>query len=117
MRIEDSATQTRVSVRALRYYQEQGLLASTRTDSGQRFCGNLAVNRMRLIQHLSSAGLSSKTISELLPRTTRQGGRGTQRAGSGGLQTHAACGKECATLRTRALLDPTSVPERLASKG
>ncbi|MEH1165169.1 MerR family transcriptional regulator [Micromonospora sp. CPCC 205539] len=67
MRIGDLATQTRVSVRALRYYEEQGLLASTRSESGQRLYGNAAVNRVRLIQQLYSAGLSSKTIAELLP--------------------------------------------------
>jgi DNA-binding transcriptional MerR regulator len=67
MRIGDLATRTRVSVRALRYYEEQGLLTSGRTGSGQRLYGNAAVDRVRLIQQLYSAGLSSKTIAELLP--------------------------------------------------
>ena len=67
MRIGDLATRTRVSVRALRYYEEQGLLASTRSQSGQRRYGDAAVNRVRLIQQLYGAGLSSKTIAELLP--------------------------------------------------
>ncbi len=67
MRIGDLATEARVSVRALRYYEEQGLLASTRSESGQRLYGNEAVTRVRLIQQLYAAGLSSKTIAELLP--------------------------------------------------
>ncbi|MEV4704388.1 MerR family transcriptional regulator [Actinoplanes sp. NPDC049316] len=67
MRIGDLATRTRVSVRALRYYEEQGLLASTRSESGQRLYGSTAVDRVRLIQQLYGAGLSSKTIAELLP--------------------------------------------------
>jgi DNA-binding transcriptional MerR regulator len=67
VRIGDLATRTRVSVRALRYYEEQGLLASTRTGSGQRTFGTAAVSRVRLIQQLYSAGLSSKTIADLLP--------------------------------------------------
>ncbi|MFI7211735.1 MerR family transcriptional regulator [Micromonospora maritima] len=67
MRIGDLATRTRVSVRALRYYEEQGLLASTRSESGQRLYGDAAVNRVRLIQQLYGAGLSSRTIAELLP--------------------------------------------------
>jgi DNA-binding transcriptional MerR regulator len=54
-------------VRALRYYEEQGLLDPTRSESGQRLYGNAAVNRVRLIQQLYGAGLSSKTIAELLP--------------------------------------------------
>jgi DNA-binding transcriptional MerR regulator len=67
VRIGDLATETRVSARALRYYEEQGLLASTRSQSGQRLYGDAAVNRVRLIQQLYGAGLSSKTIAELLP--------------------------------------------------
>ena len=67
MRIGDLATRTRVSVRALRYYEEQGLLASTRSERGQRLYADTAVNRVRLIQQLYGAGLSSRTIAELLP--------------------------------------------------
>jgi DNA-binding transcriptional MerR regulator len=54
-------------VRALRYYEEQGLLAPARSRSGQRLYGDAAVNRVRLIQQLYGAGLSSRTIAELLP--------------------------------------------------
>ncbi|WP_410811295.1 MerR family transcriptional regulator [Micromonospora sp. 067-2] len=67
MRIGDLASRTRVSVRALRYYEEQGLLAATRSGSGQRLYADAAVSRVRLIQQLYGAGLSSKTIAELLP--------------------------------------------------
>lgn len=67
MRIGDLATKTQVSVRALRYYEEQGLLAATRSGSGQRRYADAAVNRVELIQQLYGAGLSSKTIAELLP--------------------------------------------------
>jgi DNA-binding transcriptional MerR regulator len=67
VRIGDLATRTRVSVRALRYYEEQGLLASARSRSGQRLYEDAAVNRVRLVQQLYGAGLSSKTIAELLP--------------------------------------------------
>ncbi|BCY09270.1 MerR family transcriptional regulator [Actinoplanes sp. L3-i22] len=67
MRIGDLATRTQVSVRALRYYEEQGLLASTRSESGQRRYRDTAVSRVQLIQQLYGAGLSSKTIAELLP--------------------------------------------------
>ncbi|WP_433309541.1 MerR family transcriptional regulator [Micromonospora sp. CA-269861] len=67
MRIGDLATRTQVSVRALRYYEEQGLLASTRSGGGQRLYEDAAVSRVRLIQQLYSAGLSSKTIADLMP--------------------------------------------------
>jgi DNA-binding transcriptional MerR regulator len=56
-----------VSVRSLRYYEEQGLLTSARSPSGQRHYPEEAVERVRLLQRLYAAGLSSRTIAELLP--------------------------------------------------
>ncbi|MEV8022730.1 MerR family transcriptional regulator [Streptomyces sp. NPDC086554] len=67
MRIGELATRTGVSVRALRYYEEQHLLASERSASGQRHYAERAVDRVRLIQQLYAAGLTSKSILELLP--------------------------------------------------
>jgi DNA-binding transcriptional MerR regulator len=67
MRIGDLAERTGVSVRALRYYEEQGLLAADRSASGQRRYTDAAQSRVRLIQQLYAAGLSSRTIADLLP--------------------------------------------------
>ncbi|GIF73049.1 MerR family transcriptional regulator [Asanoa siamensis] len=67
MRIGDVAALAAVSVRALRYYEEQGLLASSRSPSGQRHYAQGAVERVKLIQSLYGAGLSSRTIADLLP--------------------------------------------------
>ena len=67
MRIGELATRTGVSVRALRYYEEQGLLVSERSPSGQRHYPDEAVDRVRLIQQLYAAGLPSRSIAELLP--------------------------------------------------
>ncbi|MFE0420781.1 MerR family transcriptional regulator [Streptomyces tendae] len=67
MRIGQLARRSGVSVRALRYYEEQRLLESTRTPGGQRDYSDAAVERVRLIQDLYTAGLSSRTILELLP--------------------------------------------------
>lgn len=67
MRIGELATTTGVSVRALRYYEEQHLLAAERSPSGQRHYAHDAVDRVRLIQQLYAAGLPSRTIVELLP--------------------------------------------------
>jgi DNA-binding transcriptional MerR regulator len=67
MRIGELATRSGVSVRALRYYEEQGLLESGRSGSGQRHYAEPAADRVQLIQLLYSAGLSSRTIAELLP--------------------------------------------------
>ena len=67
MRIGEVAAKAGVSVRALRYYEEQSLLAAQRSLSGQRQYADDAVERVQLIQQLYAAGLSSKTILELLP--------------------------------------------------
>jgi DNA-binding transcriptional MerR regulator len=67
MRIGELATKTGVSVRALRYYEEQGLLASERSEGGQRHYGDKAVDRVRTIQQLYAAGISSASILEMLP--------------------------------------------------
>ncbi|MEO3751374.1 MerR family transcriptional regulator [Streptomyces sp. B6B3] len=67
MRIGDLAARTGVSVRSLRYYEEQGLLSSTRSPSGQRHYTEHEVERVSFIQRLYAAGLSSGTIAELLP--------------------------------------------------
>lgn len=67
MRIGEVARRSGVSVRALRYYEQQGLLASARTPGGQREYGDDAVGRVRFFQQLYAAGLSSRRIAELLP--------------------------------------------------
>ncbi|GAA3885032.1 MerR family transcriptional regulator [Streptomyces sedi] len=67
MRVGELAARTGVSVRALRYYEEQRLLSAERSPSGQRRYAEGAVERVRLIQQLYAAGLSSRTIAELLP--------------------------------------------------
>ncbi|GAA0479476.1 MerR family transcriptional regulator [Paractinoplanes deccanensis] len=67
MRIGELARRAHVSVRALRYYEEQGLLASRRSPSGQRHYAEPAVDRVQLIRHLYAAGLTSRTIAGLLP--------------------------------------------------
>ncbi|MCI4061914.1 MerR family transcriptional regulator [Micromonospora sp. R77] len=70
MRIGELAGRTGVSARSIRYYEQQGLLVSRRTASGQRLFAEAAVERVRLIQRLFDAGLSSKRMYELLPCMT-----------------------------------------------
>ncbi|CAN5270349.1 N/A [soil metagenome] len=67
MRIGDVAQRTGVSTRALRYYEQKGLLTPDRTASDQRTYSESAVERVRLIQRFFTAGLSSRTIVQLLP--------------------------------------------------
>lgn len=67
MRIGELAERTGVSERSLRYYEEQGLLVAERTPGGHREYGAWAVDRVVHVQELYAAGLSSKTIAQLLP--------------------------------------------------
>lgn len=67
MRIGELAARAGVSVRSVRYYEEQGLLSSARSGSGQRHYTDEEVERVAFIQRLYAGGLSSRTIAELLP--------------------------------------------------
>ncbi len=67
MRIGELAEMTNVSVRSLRYYEQQGLLRSSRTPSGQRIFEALNVDRVIQIQELFAAGMCSSKIKDLLP--------------------------------------------------
>lgn len=67
MRIGELAKAAGVSARSLRYYEEQRLLTSTRSPSGQRHFRDADIDRVGFIQRLYAAGLSSRTVMELLP--------------------------------------------------
>lgn len=70
VRIGDLSARTGASVRSIRYYEKQGLIASARSESGQRSFGEEAVERVVLIRRLFDAGLSSRTMADLLPCIT-----------------------------------------------
>ena len=67
MRIGELSRRTGASIRSLRYYEEQGLLTSTRSASGQRHYTEDAVERLGYLRRMFTAGLSSSTIAKLLP--------------------------------------------------
>ncbi|MXG90207.1 MerR family transcriptional regulator [Nocardioides sp. YIM 123512] len=69
MRIGELSERTGASVRSLRYYEEQGLLVSERSPSGQRHYADDAVRHVALLRQLYAAGLTSAVIAELLPCT------------------------------------------------
>ncbi|MFB7240283.1 MerR family transcriptional regulator [Streptomyces sp. NPDC056269] len=66
MKIGELSRETGVSVRLLRYYEEQGLLASERTPGGQRTYGSDAPSVVRRIRALLGAGLPTRVIDEQL---------------------------------------------------
>src|SRR5699024_4005395 len=67
MRIGELSDLTGVSPRSLRYYEEQGLLVSTRTSGGQRAKPDSSVDRVNRPQALYQARLKSSPIYAILP--------------------------------------------------
>ncbi|MGI5184182.1 MerR family transcriptional regulator [Dactylosporangium sp. CA-152071] len=67
MRISELARRTGTTPRALRYYEEQGLLHPTRRASGYRDYDRRAIHTVGHIQLLLSAGLGTTVIAEILP--------------------------------------------------
>ncbi|MFJ6527811.1 MerR family transcriptional regulator [Streptomyces longwoodensis] len=67
MRIGEVARGAGVSVRAVRYYEQQGLLSADRSPAGQRLYRQDAIARVRFFQQMYAAGLTSRRITELLP--------------------------------------------------
>ncbi|GHF51389.1 DNA-binding transcriptional MerR regulator [Amycolatopsis bartoniae] len=80
MRIGELSKRTGVSQRSLRYYEQQGLLASVRAPSGQRHYDEEHVRRVELIRAFLSAGLPSHTIAELVPCMAEPSRPGAERA-------------------------------------
>ncbi|GAA2584367.1 MULTISPECIES: MerR family DNA-binding transcriptional regulator [Streptomyces] len=67
LRIGEVARGAGVSVRAVRYYEQQGLLIAERSPSGQRLYRQDAIPLVRFFQEMFAAGLTSRRIAELLP--------------------------------------------------
>ncbi|WP_026257590.1 MerR family transcriptional regulator [Actinopolymorpha alba] len=67
MRIGELARLTGVSVRSLRYYEEQSLLRPERHPNGYRSFSESDVERVAQIQLLFASGLNSRCIADLLP--------------------------------------------------
>ncbi|MFF9770281.1 MerR family transcriptional regulator [Streptomyces sp. NPDC053086] len=67
MRIGELAERTRTSRRLLRYYEEQGLIASRRGPNGWRCYDERNVDRVRQIRGLLDVGLPTRIIRQILP--------------------------------------------------
>ncbi|SCL56757.1 MerR family transcriptional regulator [Micromonospora peucetia] len=67
MRIGELARRTGVSVRLLRYYEEQGLLAPEHREGGHRRYGPDAPLTVGHIRRLLRAGLPTSVIRDVLP--------------------------------------------------
>ncbi|MFI5808486.1 MerR family transcriptional regulator [Streptomyces sp. NPDC051561] len=58
MRIGDAAAAAGLTPRALRYYEQQGLLTPGRAPSGHREYGSQDIRRLRTVRELLEAGLT-----------------------------------------------------------
>ncbi|WP_245885897.1 MerR family transcriptional regulator [Xylanimonas oleitrophica] len=67
LKIGQVAERADVSVRALRYYEEQGLLRAERTPGGQRVYQEADVERVRVYRAFFAAGLTSSNVAQLMP--------------------------------------------------
>ncbi|TLS52238.1 MerR family transcriptional regulator [Paenibacillus antri] len=66
MKIGDLSKKTGVSLRSLRYYEEQGLLQPERGENGYREYSPFAVDQVRTIQLYLQLGLSTEQIAGFL---------------------------------------------------
>ncbi|MET9294133.1 MerR family transcriptional regulator [Streptomyces sp. NPDC003077] len=85
MRIGALSRRTGVSVRLLRYYEEQGLISPRRRPSGYREYREEDVHVVRNIRTLLAAGLGTAAIAELLPCMEHHEGEDLAAACSGTL--------------------------------
>lgn len=74
MQIRELAERTGVSTRALRYYEEKGLLAPQRSANGYRRYAAEDVERVRRIRFLLAAGINTDMAREVLPCLLDDGG-------------------------------------------
>lgn len=66
MKIGELSARTGVSVRSIRYYEEQGLLSPTRLENGYREYSPFAEEQIRTIQLYLNLGLSTEQIAGFL---------------------------------------------------
>lgn len=67
MKIGELSRRSGISVRMLRYYEQEGLLKPNRQDSGYREYGAADEQLVRRIRLLGEAGLKLDTVKQLLP--------------------------------------------------
>lgn len=66
MKIGELSKLTGVSVRSLRYYEQQGLITPIRLENGYREYHNLAVEQVKTISFYIGLGLSTEQIAGFL---------------------------------------------------
>ncbi|WP_438295999.1 MerR family transcriptional regulator [Streptomyces sp. HUAS TT7] len=67
MKIGEAARRSGVSPRALRYYEEEGLIESGRSSNGFRDYCPATIERVRVVRSLLDTGLSVRLVREVMP--------------------------------------------------
>ncbi|MFG2628250.1 MerR family transcriptional regulator [Streptomyces sp. NPDC048473] len=67
MRIGELAEATGTTARAVRHYEQAGLISSERAPNGYRVYDERAVTRVRNIRHLLAVGLTLEDVRVFLP--------------------------------------------------
>lgn len=71
MRIGELSASTGVSMRSLRYYEEQGLLHAERSSSGQRLYAGDAVERERITQNIARLTDTRNALDQVIAEVAR----------------------------------------------
>ncbi|MGW6918417.1 MerR family transcriptional regulator [Kitasatospora sp. NPDC054939] len=109
MRIGELAAATGCTPRALRHYEQAGLVDSERAANGYRVYGASAVVRVRNIRGLLAAGLTLDDVRHFLPCLDGDVLGGT--ASAGALQL----GRERLAALERRIAEQTAARDRLAA--
>lgn len=67
MRIGEAASATGVTARALRFYEDEGLIVPGRCSNGYRDYCRPTIDRVRAIRSLLESGLPVRLVKEALP--------------------------------------------------
>ncbi|MGW4231241.1 MerR family transcriptional regulator [Streptomyces sp. NPDC004980] len=102
MRIGDAAAAAGTTSRALRFYEERGLLPPpTRSTTGQRQYGTRDVARVRVIRELLALGLTVEDVrhcSDRLDLLVDEGPRRCSGFGEGGVESEGVAARRLAVL-------------------
>ncbi|WP_169871439.1 MerR family transcriptional regulator [Shouchella patagoniensis] len=66
MKISELATETGVSIRSIRYYEQKNLIRPQRLDNGYRLFEKTDINRVKAIQLFLDLGLNTEEIEPII---------------------------------------------------
>lgn len=116
VQISELARLTGVSARALRHYEDRGLLVPERTPSGYRVYSEEDITRVAQIRTMISAGLNTATIQRYLD-CARIGDHGTELEMCPNLRAELDAIAECLSSKQSELRETQQRLHELASVG